>query len=100
MNISDITSALKRNKFLYFSKYRTGRDYRTNLHLMNRSEGKDKALIRHEMSAVRSYWSCPPLHYVRYGLFERALTEEQILDYIPPYYFYNYYLPKQYSRPR
>lgn len=44
------------------------------------------------MQKIAAYWDCPPVHYVRYGLYGRNLSDEELLDYIPAYYFYNFYL--------
>lgn len=88
---------LKKNKFLYFLKYRMDPEYRNNKRLMKNTTFKTPDAISREMKVIEKYWGCPALHYVRYGLFGKDLSEEQLLDYIPPYYFYNYYLPKQYS---
>lgn len=44
---------------------------------------------------VADYWKCDPAHYVRYGLFNKLLSQEELLDYIPAYYYYNFYLSPQ-----
>jgi hypothetical protein len=32
-------------------------------------------------------------------LYEKNLTRDELLDYVPPFYFYNFYLPSFYDRP-
>ncbi|HEX2920171.1 MAG TPA: sugar-transfer associated ATP-grasp domain-containing protein, partial [Bacteroidales bacterium] len=55
------------------------------------------ALRKKELSLIRNYWDCDPMIYYMYRLFDRTLSEEELLDYIPPYFFYNKYLPSIYS---
>ncbi len=51
--------------------------------------------IREEMNLCKSYWGCHPLHYYRYDLYrkERDLTEEELLNYIPEFFFYRLFIP-------
>ncbi|MBR5087623.1 MAG: hypothetical protein IKX31_11540 [Muribaculaceae bacterium] len=50
-------------------------------------------MISQEMSLIKDYWHCQPCHYIRYRLYEIDLETESLLDYVPPYLFYNYFLP-------
>lgn len=84
---------LKRQQWIYFLHARFERDVRVNRKRMKKSS-KSKAQMRAEMCLLEKYWHCYPMHYVRYALFDRNLSQEELLDYIPPYYFYNFYVPK------
>lgn len=56
---------------------------------------KPERQIRHEISLCRSYWGCFPLHYFKYGLYrnDMPLSREDLLDYIPEFFFYSLFLP-------
>lgn len=100
MNITQnvIYKSLKRNPWIYFTRYRLcDSEYRKAKKQM-KNASKSRKQIKEEMDLVRQYWGCPPLHYVRYGLFDKTLTKEELLDYIPPFYFYNYYCEELYSK--
>jgi hypothetical protein len=60
---------------------------------------KSKRSIKQEIMTIRNYWGLYPYdnyyHYFRYKLYEKDLSENQILDYIPPFYFYNIYWEKR-----
>lgn len=89
---------LKQNQFVYFAKYRlTDKDYLEKKRKMKESTSKSKQQIEAEMLLCKEYWGCDAAHYVRYELFDKQLSKEELLDYIPPYYFYNYYMPAAYS---
>lgn len=88
---------LKRNQTIYFLKCKlTDRDYQKQKKTMSGSSVKSKEQIKCEMELCRNYWHCDPAHYVRYGLFEKKLSNEELLDYIPPYYHYNFYMADKY----
>ena len=81
----------KKNQFVYFLNIELfDRQYKVNKKLMQ-SAIKSKEVIWKEMKMVADYWGCKPHHYIRYALFNKTLTKEEILDYIPPYYHYNFY---------
>jgi hypothetical protein len=60
-------------------------------YLSFRTKKKPKSVVRKELTMVRNYWNYPPYHYYRYKLYQRDLTEDQLLDYIPPFYYFNIY---------
>lgn len=93
--IARIKGILKRNQLVYFIKYKYfNKDYREGLLLMNSSNTtKPREVISQEMSLIKDYWHCQPCHYVRYRLFDMDLDKESLLDYVPPYFFYNYFMP-------
>jgi hypothetical protein len=61
----------------------------------NCKEKKSSSQIKYEINLAKEYWGCFPLFYYRYGLYksEMQLTKEQLLNYIPEYFFYSLYLP-------
>lgn len=88
---------LKRNQFIYFTIYKLfNKEYKQYKKLLKYSK-KTKEQIEYEMKLVADYWKCRPLHYIRYELFNKDLTNEELLDYIPPYYQYNFYNDKLYG---
>lgn len=94
---SKLYQLLKRNQFIYFTWHHlTNKDYKTARHKMKNAI-KPLYQIKEEMQLLRSYWHCPPAHYIRYGLFDKKLSTEELLDYIPPYYHYNFYMADKYE---
>lgn len=86
---------LKKVQLFYFARVRlTNKDYRSALSDMRHTNVKSPETIKREMTLVRDYWRCQPLHYVRYRLFEKQLTDDQLLGYVPPFFFYTRYMPK------
>lgn len=57
---------------------------------------KDPIKIKKEIKLLKDYWGCYPLHYYRYELYkkEKELSNEELLDYIPEFFFYRLFLPK------
>ncbi|MBU3180283.1 sugar-transfer associated ATP-grasp domain-containing protein [Clostridium psychrophilum] len=55
---------------------------------------KSKRQIRAEISICKKYWGCYPLHYFRYDLYrkDKKLTKEELINYIPEFFFYNLFL--------
>ncbi len=88
---------IKKNQFAFFLKQRIfDMDFRSNLRKMKNCS-KSKEQIGREMKMLKDYWHCKPYHYVRYGLFDRNLTDDQLIDYIPSYYHYNFYADPLYA---
>lgn len=75
----------------------TDKDYKEQKKVMASSSFKSKEQIEREMKLYQNYWHCDPAYYVRYGLFDKKLSDEEILDYIPRYYHYNFYMPSIYK---
>lgn len=93
MLINTIFKFLNKINFLYFLKiFLFDKNYNRNKKKMKYSQ-KTLEQIKKEMAFIKSYWKCTPVHYVRYGLFDKKVTNEELLDYIPSYYMYNYYFP-------
>lgn len=51
--------------------------------------------INNEIRICSSYWKCYPLHYFRYDLYrkDKKLSREDLINYIPEFFFYNLFLP-------
>lgn len=98
MDLMNLRKTLKKYDIL-FSTFRkiTDSAYRQNYwDYLSNSKVKPGKTIKKELSLIKDYWGCDPMIYFKYRLFEKDLTDEQLLDYIPPYYFYNIYLPGVY----
>ncbi len=56
---------------------------------------KPQKQIRREIRLCKSHWGCYPWHYYLYDLYHRdnKLTDTQILDYVPEFFFYEVFLP-------
>ncbi len=99
MKISDIRKKMKRNRILFFTyKKITDPDYRAGfVDYLTHKNIKPKETIRREISLVKDYWKCNPMHYYRYRLYNKELSNQELTDYIPPYYFYNFHMPSMYD---
>lgn len=51
--------------------------------------------IKKEINLCKKFWGCYPLHYYRYDLYkkDKQLSEKELLNYIPEFFFYNLFLP-------
>lgn len=58
------------------------------------SNKKSYIQIKKEIRLIQDYWKCYPLHYFRYYLYkkEKQLSNEELLNYIPEYFFYAVFL--------
>lgn len=93
-----IRNQLKKNNFIY-SAYSSIADhnYRAGYAgYLLRKYAKSWEQVRKELALIRKYWNCNPDYYFRYRLYEKDLKPEELLDYVPPYYFYNFYMPHIY----
>ena len=56
---------------------------------------KPKSQIKKEIILCKKFWGCYPLHYYRYGLYKKnkKLSERELLNYIPEFFFYYLFLP-------
>ena len=99
MKVAELRSSLKKNNIIFFTyKKITDHDYRSNFFDYLRHKCyKNRDRVKYEISLIRDYWKCDPAFYFRYRLFEKNLSTEDLLDYIPPYYFYNFYMPSLYK---
>lgn len=99
MKISELKKRLKKSQLLFFAyKKLTDKDYLANYkdYLLNK-DTKPVDVVEKEMAQIRNFWKCDPMHYYRYRLFEKSLTYDELIDYIPAYYFYNYHMDSLYG---
>lgn len=98
MKLSEIRKKVKKNRFIFFTyKKMTDHDYRESLKEYSSGCHKSKEKIRKELQQIKDFWKCDPMHYFRYRLFEKDLTYEELIDYVPSYYFYNYHMEGLYG---
>lgn len=99
MKFSELRRKVKRNRFIFFTyKKMTDPDYRSNFRDYLQSDcTKSKEVINKELKQVKDFWKCDPMHYYRYRLYEKDLTYEELIDYVPAYYFYNYHMDLLYG---
>jgi hypothetical protein len=99
MKMSNIKRLLKKNRFLFFIyKKMTDSDYRSNYRdYLAGQRSKPKEKVQKEMQQIKEFWKCDPMHYFRYRLYEKELTYDELIDYVPAYYFYNYHMDSLYG---
>lgn len=85
---SQIRSLLKRNKYIYSLKTRIlDKDYKRGKRLARQSSTPvDK--MKRDYKMMKDYWHVPADIYYRYMLYDKDLSNDELLDYIPPYIFY------------
>ena len=56
---------------------------------------KNPSQIKREIQLCKKYWKCYPYHYFIYNLFsaENQVTDEQLINYIPQFYWFKLFLP-------
>lgn len=61
----------------------------------NCKDKKPESQIKKEMILCKNYWGCYPLHYYQYNLYrqDKKLSDEQLINYIPEFFFYYLFLP-------
>ncbi|HLP72157.1 MAG TPA: sugar-transfer associated ATP-grasp domain-containing protein [Bacteroidales bacterium] len=98
MILDDLRKKVKRNNFLYFTYSKIAdHNYRSGFAgYLVKKNFKHRDRVRDELSLIKDYWQCDPAYYFRYRLYEKDLSGDELLDYIPPYYFYNFYMPSLY----
>jgi hypothetical protein len=99
MKISEIRKRLKKNQLLFFTyKKLTDKDYLSNYRdYLKSNNTKTADVVEKEMALIRDFWKCDPMHYYRYRLYEKKLSYDELIDYIPAYYFYNYHMHSLYG---
>lgn len=62
---------------------------------------KNASQIKKEIQICKKYWKCYPYHYYMHDLFmeDKQLTNEELINYIPHFYYYYLFLP-HYSSPK
>lgn len=91
--IKNLRSTIKQSDFLFALRRNfTDKDLKRERRNMKMCTVKSHAQIRREIKQYQRYWRCVPHDYVRYGLFNKSLSTEGIIDYIPMHYYYcDYY---------
>ena len=81
---------LKKNKWIFYwfewFKWHKEIDYQKQVNDPSHLKSPDK--IKQEEKLVKDYWRLGTFHYYRYGLQYKHLTDEELLDYVPTYYFH------------
>lgn len=81
---------LKKNKWIFYwfewFKWHKEIDYQRQVN--NPTLLKTPEKIKQEEKLVKDYWHLGTFHYYRYGLQYKHLTDDEILDYVPTYYFH------------
>lgn len=68
------------------------KDLRRERKNLKKYRSKSRQQIDSEMRLYKNFWKCVPHDYIRYGLFSKDLSTDEILDYIPMHYYYcDYY---------
>ena len=91
---------IKKNAFfLFLYRYVRYADYRYhyNSYIKNFPHKKSLRKIFEEKRLIKDYWKTPGFYYYRYKLYDKVLTKEELLDYIPPIYYYGPYWEKRHS---
>lgn len=94
MNLAYIRRALfrqlKKNKWIFYwfewFKWRKEIEYQKQVN--NPAKLKTPEKIKQEEKLVKDFWRIGTFHYYRYGLQYKHLTDDEILDYVPTYYFH------------
>lgn len=81
---------LKKNKwiFYYYEKAKWHKEIEYHKQTNDPKNLKPIDQIKREEKAIRDYWRIGTFHYYRYGLQYKQLSEEQLLDYVPTFYFH------------
>lgn len=88
-----IRSTFRNIEFIYSLYYKlTSDEYKENYIYFKKYKKINYKHVSKELSIIKNYWNCNSDHYVRYKLFNKNLSIEELLDYIPPYFFYTKYL--------
>ncbi|MCR4819791.1 MAG: hypothetical protein K5838_01550 [Elusimicrobiales bacterium] len=92
--LDQIKDFIRKNEVVYNLWFHlTSREYKKNRHDMFSCHVKTKSVILKEMDMLRRYWGCEPDQYILYRLFEKKQNEDELKNWIPPYYFYAQWLP-------
>lgn len=89
---------VKRNKWIFsLHRHLTDKDYQREKERMATCTAKSKEQIKKEMEDYSRYWGCQADDYIRYGLFDKDLSMDEILDYVPMQYYYCQYQDKMFK---
>lgn len=98
MTITDFRQVFKKNTFLFNTHLiLTDRTYLLNfIDYFRHNNVKPRKIVWNEVQQFCKYWKCEPFTYFKYRIFEKNLGAEELLDYVPAYFFYNVYIPDIY----
>mgnify|MGYP006910667920 CR=1 FL=1 len=75
--------------FHYWTKYQNRRFLESYWPAFTREVNKKNIFsIIIDMIRLTFFWKCVPYHYFRYGLYNKALSYDNILRYLPETVFY------------
>ena len=92
-----IFKRLKKSDLIYTLTflYNCRRDLICNYKEMKKWEIKSKDVVKQELDMCKKYWHCHVwYYYIHYELYNKLLTKEALLDYVPPFYFANQHQEK------
>lgn len=91
--VKNLRGKIKQSDFLFAARRNfIDKDLRRERKNMKHCTVKSSRQIKEELKQYRMFWKCIPHDYIRYGLFNKNLQLEEILDYIPMHYYYcDYY---------
>lgn len=88
-SIKKLRGKIKKSDFIFaFRRRIVDKDLKRERRAMAQSTLKSKPQIKEEIRAYRNFWKRIPQDYIRYGLFNKSLSQEEINDYIPMQYYY------------
>lgn len=87
--IKQLRGYIKKSDFLFALRRNiVDKDLKRERKKMSATNVKTRKTIKEEIRLYKNYWKCIPHDYIRYGLFEKNLGKEELLDYIPMHYYY------------
>lgn len=91
--IASLRKIARNNKLIFSAYYRyTSTEYKINRKKFNDYKKINQLKVKKDLLLINRYWNSYSDHYIRYELFNKQLSDDDLLDYIPPYYFYTKYL--------
>lgn len=91
----DIRYKIKSNKLLFKLRVMIqNQSYRRGyLDYLLARHSKPSSQVRREIRLLRDYWGCAPMHYFSYRLFDKQISKQDLINYVPYYYMYNIHIP-------
>lgn len=85
---------LKRSDLIWSLNYHhfLRKELRDNLSKMKLQKMKSRAEVKKEVRECRKYWKCYARdYYLYYELYDKKISIDKILEYVPPYFFANHH---------
>lgn len=89
-----IFKVLKKSDLIYSLNYRIflRKELKFNSHQMRLQKIKNLSEVRNEIKQCRRYWHCYVRdYYLYYELYNKQIGINEVLDYVPPFFFANYH---------